>query len=285
MKNTPILPVFLSWLLVLVLGSFLFHKHCGHLNSQSIEPNNEIGVKEYSSDAITQSAQVGSQTEVLSTETKPLSQKNVFPPQVLEDVKSNPNSNYLITSFYQQDEKNEGLFSNQGLMKANVLKSYLIEQGANPAHIGIASKMVKTSGELDEKFSIQKVNELDRAGVADYKILFEHNPIILYFDEETDLKNLNADQRVDFLDLVTYMDLDPSITLRVSGHSDESGEKEKDIYLSKERATYIKEYLIINGLSSNRLKLEAFGSDKPLGNNSTPQGKARNRRVEVSIDN
>lgn len=83
--------------------------------------------------------------------------------------------------------------------------------------------------------------------------------------------------------LLNYMLLHPKINIEISGHTDNVGNKDKNIILSKDRADSVKNYLVDNGITGNRLSCKGFGDKKPVKSNSTPEGKAYNRRVEIKI--
>ncbi len=66
----------------------------------------------------------------------------------------------------------------------------------------------------------------------------------------------------------------------VEGHTDADGDDAKNQTLSEQRAKTVMQQLISMGIAANRLSSKGFGESKPLDNNSTPEGKANNRRVE-----
>ena len=72
----------------------------------------------------------------------------------------------------------------------------------------------------------------------------------------------------------------PSLNFSVEGHTDSDGDDSSNKNLSEARAKVVMEKLIQMGISSNRLSYVGYGESKPLDNNSTPEGKANNRRVE-----
>jgi outer membrane protein OmpA-like peptidoglycan-associated protein len=69
----------------------------------------------------------------------------------------------------------------------------------------------------------------------------------------------------------------------VEGHTDSDGSNEMNQTLSENRAAAVKNYLIENGIASDRLKSTGFGETKPIATNNTAKGKAMNRRTEISL--
>lgn len=70
------------------------------------------------------------------------------------------------------------------------------------------------------------------------------------------------------------------LNFSVEGHTDSDGSDASNMALSKARGKAVMDKLIAMGISSSRLKSNGFGESKPIDNNSTPEGKANNRRVE-----
>ena len=69
-------------------------------------------------------------------------------------------------------------------------------------------------------------------------------------------------------------------TLRVEGHSDNSGTEATNQSLTEKRAIAICKWLIENGIDCKRLIAVGFGSTKPIASNDNPLEKAQNRRIE-----
>jgi len=72
----------------------------------------------------------------------------------------------------------------------------------------------------------------------------------------------------------------PSLKLRIDGHTDSTGDAAKNLDLSKRRAESVKSALVKLGISAGRLTADGLGQTKPISTNDTPQGRAENRRVE-----
>jgi OOP family OmpA-OmpF porin len=73
----------------------------------------------------------------------------------------------------------------------------------------------------------------------------------------------------------------PEIQLAVSGYTDNVGNAARNQKLSQERADAVKAYLTKKGVAANRISTKGFGADSPIADNSSVEGRAKNRRVEV----
>jgi len=71
----------------------------------------------------------------------------------------------------------------------------------------------------------------------------------------------------------------------VYGYTDNKGLDQVNIPLSEKRAAAVKDYLIRKGLKESQIESKGFGSAKPVADNSTEEGRSRNRRVEIVLGN
>lgn len=75
----------------------------------------------------------------------------------------------------------------------------------------------------------------------------------------------------------------PGLQLRVEGHTDDQGTDEDNQQLSQERADAVVAYLVDKGIAQDRLIAQGFGESKPVADNGTSAGRAKNRRIEFAI--
>ncbi|MFZ5897385.1 MAG: OmpA family protein [Myxococcota bacterium] len=84
--------------------------------------------------------------------------------------------------------------------------------------------------------------------------------------------------------LKQFLDENPRITkLRIEGHTDNVGSAAANEQLSGDRALAIKKFLIEKGVDKARLLATGFGQTRPIADNSTEEGRAKNRRTEFRI--
>ena len=84
--------------------------------------------------------------------------------------------------------------------------------------------------------------------------------------------------------IATALERAPDVTkVEVGGHTDASGDDDKNMKLSEDRAKAVVERLVSLGIDESRLAPKGYGETKPIGDNETDEGKAANRRVEFVI--
>jgi len=84
-------------------------------------------------------------------------------------------------------------------------------------------------------------------------------------------------------DIVEIMRLKPTMKILIGGHTDSDGDDATNLILSQKRADAVKNYLISKGIDGKRIVAVGYGETKPVADNSTTEGKAKNRRTEIKI--
>ncbi|HEV7783182.1 MAG TPA: OmpA family protein [Chitinophagaceae bacterium] len=109
-------------------------------------------------------------------------------------------------------------------------------------------------------------------GVAAQKIKFGSTNATL-----TTNSNASLDQ------VVTIMNENPGLMIKVEAHTDNAGDDDKNMQLSKDRAEAVKTYLVNKGISPDRIATEGLGETTPIADNNTAAGRMKNRRVEIRM--
>jgi len=103
-------------------------------------------------------------------------------------------------------------------------------------------------------------------------IFFDFNKATLRPESKTELQNV-----------IEFLQQNPNISLEISGHTDNVGSYEYNLNLSEKRAQAVVDYLIQQGIPSNRLVFKGYSFTKPIASNATEEGRQLNRRVEFKI--
>ncbi|PIY32008.1 MAG: hypothetical protein COZ08_07830, partial [Bacteroidetes bacterium CG_4_10_14_3_um_filter_42_6] len=83
--------------------------------------------------------------------------------------------------------------------------------------------------------------------------------------------------------LVNFLMDNPAIGVLVTGHTDSIGSASFNLELSGKRAKSVVAYLLNHGIESERITSQGVGDTKPLATNQNEQGRAMNRRTEITI--
>lgn len=103
----------------------------------------------------------------------------------------------------------------------------------------------------------------------------------IFFD--FDKADLKSDSKPELNRLVKTLTSKATMVIEVDGHTDNSGPEEYNLSLSKRRAEAVANYLIVQGVSKDKITVKYFGESQPSVSNETREGRIKNRRVEFKI--
>lgn len=75
----------------------------------------------------------------------------------------------------------------------------------------------------------------------------------------------------------------PKVTLKLGGYTDNTGDPKANVTLSQQRADTVMAELVKLGVAASRLKAEGYGQEHPVADNSTEEGRAKNRRIDLRV--
>ena len=84
--------------------------------------------------------------------------------------------------------------------------------------------------------------------------------------------------------LVAFMKENSDKTANLSGHTDNVGTDAYNQALSERRVASVKDYVVSKGVDGGRVSGQGFGESKPIADNKTAEGRAKNRRVEIKVN-
>lgn len=207
---------------------------------------------------------------------------------------SNPEKHLLITGVYKEEEENHSAFPNLGLARANAVKNLIASRGVN-------YKNITTNSQLDNSLTADvssvlygplnfNITTKDQQVTVNTKELEDQlkaikaDPLILYFDTAQVAIELTASQRQKVANMVDYLTKVDQSHIVITGHTDNEGSRETNIKVGQGRADFAKNYLMDNGIPENKIISTSVGPDQPIADNTTEEGKAKNRRVVVTIN-
>lgn len=109
--------------------------------------------------------------------------------------------------------------------------------------------------------------------------LFESQNIYFSYDEYT----LEQDARLILDKKADWLLANPSYALHISGHCDNRGTNEYNLALGERRANAARDYLVMLGVSGDRISTVSYGEERPLDESNNEEAWARNRRAEFDL--
>lgn len=184
-----------------------------------------------------------------------------------------------IVGFFQEGESNPSGFDNLGLARAHVIRELLIHRGLDSNKLGI----------YGQKQTIDFVDSMAFCAAAtpsvkidlesnDFQLVSHHGMTEIYFPTNSS-EEIKSATLVDFFKQMALNNTLEKIIL--VGHADNHGNEELNAKLSMKRAESIRDQLVKYGVPQGKIVCEGRGSQRPKVNNSTPENRSLNRRVEV----
>ncbi len=163
---------------------------------------------------------------------------------------------------------------------------------------------VSKSGYLfySENFSLSATNTLDKPYLLDIYLMPigsaspvaeaggsptpppANKPVVLknvFFDTGSTV--LRPESNTELNVLKTLLVDNPTLRIQINGHTDNVGADTDNLRLSEGRAKAVFEYLVQQGISSDRMQSRGFGETVPINSNDTPEGRQQNRRTEFEV--
>lgn len=195
----------------------------------------------------------------------------------LASCKSN---NIITSSNYSVSEKENVLRENN-----SCFSTVSIIGGASLAAEREKEAMLKKKMEKREK-ALNNIDGIDvtRIKDADGNVLFKavvQNELLFAFDSF----ELSEDAKGILDKLIPVIEDVPDTKLKIIGHTDNIGGKSYNDNLSLNRAKSVAFYLSAGGIDRNSIIEQGKGFSQPVADNTTEQGRAKNRRVEIFINN
>lgn len=140
----------------------------------------------------------------------------------------------------------------------------------------IGSRMDKQAKKIEQEIPGA---EVERVGEG-INVTFDEASGV-YFDSEK--YNLNAKSQETLNKLAGIFKEYPNTNILVEGHTDNTGSDSYNLTLSKNRAQAVTNYMVSNGLDKGRFDTKWYGEAQPKYDNTTAEGRSKNRRVELAI--
>lgn len=220
--------------------------------------------------------------------------RDIFEFELYKEARPNPVS-YIKGKVYDSENENKlkahfeliNLETNKIIMQAESDQSTGEFLVCIPTNSDYALNVSK-DGYLfySDNFELKGLHEIENPYLKDVAL----NPIktgqkiilrnIFY---ETDSYELIDKSVAELTKLIDFLNHNPGLKIEISGHTDNTGTSEYNLNLSNNRAKSVYNYLINNGIKSERLNYIGYGESQAVNTNETIEGRAENRRTEIKI--
>ena len=204
--------------------------------------------------------------------------KKVISKYQLSKIKNNA---FNYKEFYYK----EGFHDTSGWMVVTIpitgkgFEAYMSIGNFNSNAATRKSKIKKTATVKGAYYYIDMVSLVETGALYSLNETYVFENVLFDFDEF----KLEATSKMAIEKVYTYLQANDSLAIEIKGHADAVGYNDYNIKLSLKRAQMVADYLINLGISKKRIRVNAYGSDKPLVNNTDELERYRNRRVEFVI--
>ena len=147
----------------------------------------------------------------------------------------------------------------------------------------VTSYISEEKFEFDEIIFIEKNKNINQINIDLQFDLYSKIFEIKNLNFESGKFNIQKQYFKDLENLVILLREQINIKIEIAGHTDSIGDNKTNIILSNNRAKSIKSYLVKNGILQSRIKCVGYGEKQPITNNSTKEGREKNRRIEIRI--
>ena len=136
-----------------------------------------------------------------------------------------------------------------------------------------ACSTAKKSADIDgDVYTGKETVEFLAAGVPD-RVFFATNK-----------SSLTTASRATLRKQATFLRKNKNLNVTIEGHADERGTREYNLALGEKRATAVRDYLVIEGISPDRIRVISYGKEKPAVVGSNDMAWSKNRRAVTTID-
>jgi OOP family OmpA-OmpF porin len=141
---------------------------------------------------------------------------------------------------------------------------------------------------------VRPMTDLDRDGVDDRFDRCAHTPLGAAVDDrgcwviddtvfELNSAKIVGARAAPVAAVYEVLARNEGLRVRIDGHTDDVGTIDYNMALSQRRAEAVRDWLVEHGIDGSRLRTRAFGPTRPATSNETPEGRQKNRRVEISV--
>ncbi|WP_109437542.1 OmpA family protein [Aquimarina sp. AU119] len=175
--------------------------------------------------------------------------------------------------------------SKLGISRANFIKDILVSAGVNANRIVIKTELKEYTYNDDGTYNggiLLNFGDLDTSRLEEVEKSIANRTLYSSFAQKTFQPDATLSNYA--LELKSYLEKYPNKTVSIIGHTDNVGEKEANLWFGQQRANNVRDYLISQGISKEKIKASSQGESNPIAANDSEENKAKNRRIEITVN-
>ena len=207
-----------------------------------------------------------------------------LPDSIYNYLLANPEHFIEITGYTGTGDVDAPANDDLALDRAQALKDILVAKGVNPDRIimvdGSEERSSEENGDLLSGLDLKLMHmSVEMEEEVDVKIA--HKTLYCEFNEIQFLPDPKLKEYAS--ELKSYLQRHPGEIATITGHTDDIGPSGANMWIGKKRARTVRDYFVSEGVPKKRMKIATRGEHDPVADNSTENGQAKNRRIEVII--
>ena len=191
------------------------------------------------------------------------------------------NEELILVSWFSENEANKNI----GKERGNKLKALFVNGGMNPDRITVLDSLGEFKFSNDASFSdafsfhFKKLSN-ERLAIVNKGI--EHKTLYTRFNS----RNFKPDNTMNAYleELKSYLQQFPNKKVTIVGHTDDVGDDKVNIVIARDRATNVMKYFARNGINKEAMTVVSKGESEPVADNTSDEGRSKNRRIEIIIN-
>ncbi|NND77353.1 MAG: OmpA family protein [Flavobacteriales bacterium] len=190
------------------------------------------------------------------------------------------NEKILITGKFFESENNASDQENLGFARAEAFKE-LLKTKIDVEQIEISSEVMEGDMEgvnMKDLLSFKKVTPSEEKQIAQ-----RDGKVLVYFDYISDEPKLGDEVKTYLDQIANELVADRKKYIVATGYTDDVGNTKNNYYMGQHRAEAIREYLMAKGANKFQIHIKSYGEYRPIAENNTEEGRAKNRRVEIKL--
>ncbi|EZH75475.1 hypothetical protein ATO12_01460 [Aquimarina atlantica] len=206
-----------------------------------------------------------------------------FSQQVADYLGKHQDQELIIYGYENSSENSDS--TQLGISRANFIKDILVKAGINADRIVTKMQLndyiYSDNGEYPGGILLN-FNTLNKDRLIEVEKSIATRTLYSNFAQKTFQPDATLSNYA--LELKNYINKYPDKSVVITGHTDDVGEEEANLWFGQQRANNVRDYLISQGIAKDKIIALSKGESNPIVPNDSEENKAKNRRIEITVN-